>query len=1303
MAFTRPRRRQGRGGPADAPRTAARRARRRGRAALAALALALSQLLGVLGAAVQVPAGAEDLGTMTVTGVTDIQDWPDITAPFRNFHSFTVSGGATSDGVGWCAAKTLSTPAAGATFSGGQKLGDARVDYVLYHGYSSTATEGYGLTPGKFYVATQYALWLVLPDVGGSHAEVEDELTRTYADVARVVRQMVGEADAYAARGGGGPEAGCAVYWPSPDGAVQAMLTRTNPTGAISLQKASSSPEVTDGNALYSLAGAVYGVYSDEGCQSQVATMTTGADGSASADGLAAGTYYVREVTPSPGFSLDPTVYTASVGGGATTHLSVTETPQGDVGMAVQKVDAATGTASAQGDATLAGAEFTVRYYAGAYATVDELPEAATRSWVLRTDETGRTSLALAQDDPETYLVSGDELYLASDGRAAVPLGTLTVQETRAPQGYQLPGDAMSLTLVTGSGTGELVTALAPSSQADSVIAGGVSVRKADRELLSQEGYGGAERSSLPLGAATLAGARFEVANASERAVVVDGVTFEPGEVVRTLVTGEDGTASTAADALPFGTYVVTEACAPDGYLLDEGWSRTFEVREQGVVVDLSTDADAAANQVVRGDLSLVKAEEGTQGRMAGVPFRLTSQTTGEWHVVVTDENGMLDTASSWGSHERATNANDEALREDGTVDDALLDAAAGVWFSGRADATTAPDDALGALPYDTYLLEELPCAANEGHLLVSTYVTVSRNAVDLDLGTMDDETIPTPALSTDLTYAAVKAAPAEDGLSLTDSVRYEGLVSGHGYRLVDELHAVGPEGADLGVVASVEQDLLPELSAGSVEVRFEGVDASGLAGKSLVARTYLYDGERLVASHDSLDDDAQTVRVPSIGTTLLSDATASHNAPSYAGSTVTDTAALRNLIVGRTYTVRGTLRLVDVGEDGSPRPGESVAEAESTFEATQRDMEVQLSFEVPGAELAGRTVNAAETLLAGDVVVATHDDAGDEGQSVTLPAVTTLATNAATGTGSSPDTEGQTLVDTVGLSGLIPGERYALRGTVHAKDLAGDGTASDGGALAGADGADATSEVEFVAEQPSMSLEMEIPYDARGLAGRDAVAFEELYDENGVLLARHADVEDARQTLHVPTVSTRAAAESTGTQEVPAEGNQVVTDQVHAGNLVVGETYELVATLHAKGRDEAGNVVDLGELTDADGSAITATRAFTAEEAEEDVELSLTVDAGALAGQEVVFFEELRQGDVTLALHADINDADQTLRVATPEEPGQAAGPGPTSGVPRTGEPASAAAAVCAAGVGLAGTAGLIDLLRRRHRSRRL
>ncbi|HJB55300.1 MAG TPA: thioester domain-containing protein, partial [Candidatus Olsenella avistercoris] len=140
---------------------------RRAWAVLLALALALGQALGVAGRA---GAAAASQGTMTVTRVTDIQDWPDINAPFRNFHSFEASGAGVVEATAFCGDKTMATPGAGTTFSGGYALGSPLVDYILYHGYSSTRTEGYGCTPGKFYVATQYALWLALPDKAGSHA-----------------------------------------------------------------------------------------------------------------------------------------------------------------------------------------------------------------------------------------------------------------------------------------------------------------------------------------------------------------------------------------------------------------------------------------------------------------------------------------------------------------------------------------------------------------------------------------------------------------------------------------------------------------------------------------------------------------------------------------------------------------------------------------------------------------------------------------------------------------------------------------------------------------------------------------------------------------------------------------------------------------------------------------------------------------------------------------------------------------------------------------------------------------------------
>ena len=99
--------------------------------------------------------------------------------------------------------------------------------------------------------------------------------------------------------------------------------------------------------------------------------------------------------------------------------------------------------------------------------------------------------------------------------------------------------------------------------------------------------------------------------------------------------------------------------------------------------------------------------------RLAGVPFRITSETTGESHVIVTDENGYASTAAEWNKHTHKTNANDTAAEED-------LDSEAGIWFGLAKDGKTVPaNDKLGALPYDTYTVEELRCAANEGFVLV--------------------------------------------------------------------------------------------------------------------------------------------------------------------------------------------------------------------------------------------------------------------------------------------------------------------------------------------------------------------------------------------------------------------------------------------------------------------------------------------------------------------------------------------------------------------------------------------------------
>lgn len=210
--------------------------------------------------------------------------------------------------------------------------------------------------------------------------------------------------------------------------------------GKISLHKQSANPGCTDGNALYSLAGAEYGIYSDPGCTQWVATMVTDAAGNATSGDLKTGTYYVKEGKASEGFQVDPTVYTVNVAANATVAVNngvVYETPINDpAGVIIAKYDgdkSYNANNLPQGSASLEGAEFTVRYYDGFYDTEQqaEASGAPTRTWVFRTNKNGTISLQYSD------LVSGDPLY-EMNGIRVFPRGTLVIRETKAPDGYNL-------------------------------------------------------------------------------------------------------------------------------------------------------------------------------------------------------------------------------------------------------------------------------------------------------------------------------------------------------------------------------------------------------------------------------------------------------------------------------------------------------------------------------------------------------------------------------------------------------------------------------------------------------------------------------------------------------------------------------------------------------------------------------------------------------------------------------------------------------------------------------------------------
>ena len=363
--------------------------------------------------------------------------------------------------------------------------------------------------------------------------------------------------------------------------------------GILSLRKVSSTPSVTEDNPCYSLEGARYGVYSDNRCTSLVGTLVTDASGSSADLELSEGTYWIKELEASPGYLLDQEAHQVSVGVGTPCVVELDEVPDlAPVGVAVRKVDADQKTPIPQGNASLSGAEFTVRYYAGAYEQ-DELPETSTRSWVLRTDENGEATF------DEAHKVSGDAFYLTGEGIAAMPLGTVSISETREPKGYRIVDDAHCIRRIRyndGSSSGE--TRLAPLEVSEEVLRGGVKVLKAN-----EDGEG-------------LAGAQFDITNVSSKSVVVGGTSYEPGEFCLTITSGDDGIATTDSHALPFGTYSVSERVAPRGYLANGDWKADVNIGSDGVVEDLTGESCVDRRMTIEVPLSARKLFDGdSQGR----------------------------------------------------------------------------------------------------------------------------------------------------------------------------------------------------------------------------------------------------------------------------------------------------------------------------------------------------------------------------------------------------------------------------------------------------------------------------------------------------------------------------------------------------------------------------------------------------------------------------------------------------------------------------------------------------------------
>lgn len=247
---------------------------------------------------------------------------------------------------------------------------------------------------------------------------------------------------------------------PQTVGTVFELAFKVQSKGKLAIKKTSANTSITDNNSCYSLANAVYGVYKAESDakndKNRVSSLKTNENGWSNTIELNAGTYYLKEVTPPKGYALSSAINKITITSGKTTQYGTNgelkDYPQSDpIGILLGKVDKETNKNKPQGSASLANAEFTIKYYKGLYdsdpAKSGQVPA---RSWVLKTDKDGYCELT------DSYKVSGDQFFKDSNGVSTFPIGTVTIQETKAPSGYFI-NDKVFVEKITSSGGGENV------------------------------------------------------------------------------------------------------------------------------------------------------------------------------------------------------------------------------------------------------------------------------------------------------------------------------------------------------------------------------------------------------------------------------------------------------------------------------------------------------------------------------------------------------------------------------------------------------------------------------------------------------------------------------------------------------------------------------------------------------------------------------------------------------------------------------------------------------------------------------
>ena len=1062
--------------------------------------------------------------------------------------------------------------------------------------------------------------------------------------------------------------------------------------GSAQVKKVSSAPEMTNGNSCYSLEGATYWIYTSEaaakagGDAGRVSggTLITDANGVSGTFQLDPGTYYMIEVEAPRGFKRSDDVIPFTITSYNTTVVTATDAAANEPAIYIDKKckDAKPGVPFN----SLEGTEFTVNYYNEYYDDASSLPSKATKTWVikvLKTDETDGLFRALLDDE---HFVSGDSFYRDVNNNIILPLGTITVKETKAAKGY-----------VNDGTFGDDATMYIGKIQADPSDSSGAKI--VDKQGTRSTSNSSIEATDTPKTPSIVRTTATDTLTHSHSAFPGTEVELEDEVVYENLIVGE--TYTLKGELMDKNTgRVIKDA---DGKPVTA--EKTFTAKTIDGTVTINFKFKAGAN--FRGKTTVVFETIYCEGRAPITHADITDEaqtirfpkisTTAvgsetEEHLVLADEDAKIDDTVTY---------ENLVVGQEYTLKGVVMDKATGkpLLVNGeevRAEKTFTPDEN-NASEVISFTFDASDLAGKALVVFEELYVGETLVAEHEDIKDLG-QTVTVPNVITDAydkTTGKKNTLAAEDQVVI-DKISYDKLIAGKAYEVSGEVKIKDEDAENFDdaetvpsvIVAATGNGIITfddekvtftpygkegEIVSGELIVSFK-VDGSYLAGEEIVVgETVKYKGKK-VAVHRDINDDRQTDYVPDGKTTAIDKETGIKNTLAAENRVFKDTFEYTKLLPGETYRFTGKVMVTMLDENGDPMVDENgktvVEEIPSVmvdekgvpvengcieFIPEEQDGELELYFSIDASELANKDVTVFEKVTLKGKPVIVHEVL-DGTQTVYIPEGQTTAIDSETQDQIAFPDEEVSIIDTFFFKNLIPGTEYTLDGRVMLKGTGEEiESALTEAEFAQADGTETTGTISvadnvvtFTPDQKNGAIKLTFVIDGSNLAGEDTVIFERSY-HNGKEVIIHENIDDKNQTVQYPDGHTQAADPDTDDRTMMAKGEVLIKDSVFYENVLPGHEYVLTGKVMLKPLGEEEPVELEARMVDADGNDIDEW-VFTAENKDGVEDVYFMINADELAGRSVVMFENMDvihpelETRATIFTHEDINDDEQTV-----------------------------------------------------------